>query len=121
MLSFELSVIDVVLIIAVVILLSFHVTRTPKGSNVKSKSSVERERSLEKGKVKDLVSKTSKAKSSLAEEESPVKCSHHFGYLSSVPKGEDSIPDECYSCSWMMRCLFSRKKEKGEVSLSISV
>lgn len=29
MLSFELSVIDVILIIAVVILLSFHVTRTP--------------------------------------------------------------------------------------------
>ena len=116
MLSFELSVIDVVLIIAVVILLSFHLTRTPKGSKVKSKSSVEKERSLEKGKMKSLVSKTSKAKSSLAEEESPVKCSHHFGYLSSVPKGEASIPDECYSCSRMMRCLFSREKEDGEVS-----
>ena len=116
MLSFELSVIDVVLIVAVVILLSFHLTRTPKGSNVKSKSSVERKKSLEKGKIRKLVSKTSKAKSSLAEEESPVKCSHHFGYLSSIPKGEDSVPEECYSCSRMMRCLFSREKESGEVS-----
>lgn len=93
-----------------------HVTRTPKGSNVKSKLSVERERSLEKGKMKNFVSKTSKKKSSLAKDESPVKCSHHFGYLSGIPKGENSVPEECYSCSSMMRCLFSREKENGEVS-----
>ena len=116
MLSFELSVIDVVLIIAVIILLSFHLTRTPDKSNVKPKLGVEREKSLEKGKMKNLVSKTSKKKSSLAEEESPVKCSYHFGYLSSIPRGEDSIPEECYSCSWMMRCSFSREKQIGEVS-----
>lgn len=116
MLSFELSVIDVVLIVAVIILLSFHLTRTPDRSNVKPKLSVEREKSLEKGKMKNLVSKTSKKKSSLADEESPVKCSHHFGYLSSIPKGEDSIPEECYSCSKMMRCLFSKEKEDSQVS-----
>jgi len=116
MLSFELSVIDVVLIVAVIILLSFHLTRTPNKPNVKSKLSVEREKSLEKGKMKNFVSKTSKKKSSLAEKEGPVKCSHHFGYLSSIPKGDDSIPEECYSCSWMMRCLFSTEKENVEVS-----
>jgi len=116
MLSFELSVIDVVLIIAVIILLSFHLTRTPKKPNVKPKLSVEREKSLEKGKMKNLVSKTSRKKSSLAEEESPVKCSHHFGYLSSIPRGENSIPEECYSCSKMMRCSFSREKQNGKVS-----
>ena len=116
MLSFELSVIDVVLIIAVIILLSFHLTRTPEKPNVKPKLSVEREKSLEKGKIKNLVSKTSRKKSSLAEEESPVKCSHHFGYLSSIPRGEDSIPEECYSCSRMIRCSFSREKQNGVVS-----
>jgi len=116
MLSFELSVIDVVLIVAVIILLSFHLTRTPDKSNVKPKLSVEKEKSLEKGKIKDLVSKTSKKKSSLAEQKSPVKCPYHFGYLSSIPKGENSIPEECYSCSWMMRCLFSKEKQDGKVS-----
>jgi len=115
MLSFELSVIDVVLIVAVIILLSFHLTRTPDRSNVESKLAVEKEKSLKKGKIKNLVSKTSKKKGSSAEEKSPVKCSYHFGYLSSIPMGENSIPEECYSCSWMMRCLFSAK-ESVEVS-----
>jgi len=116
MLSFELSVIDVVLIVAVIILLSFHLTRTPNKPDVKSKLGVQREKSLEKRRMKDLVSKASKKKSSSAEEKSPVKCSYHFGYLSSIPTGEDSIPEECYSCSWMMRCLFSRDKEGVEVT-----
>jgi len=116
MLSFELSVIDVVLIVAVIILLSFHLARAPNKSDVKPKLNMEREKSFKKGKMKNLVSKTSKKKSSSAEEKSPVKCSYHFGYLSSIPTGEDSIPEECYSCSWMMRCLFSREKESVEVS-----
>lgn len=107
MLSFELSVIDVVLIIAVVILLSFHVTKTPKGSNVKSKSSVDMEKSLEKGNMKKSVSKTSKTKKSFTSlPEDSVKCPHHLGYLKSLPLGS-SVPEECYSCSRMMQCLFS--------------
>ena len=113
MLSFELSVIDVVLVIAVIILMSFHITRTPKGSNVRPKLSVETEKPFEKRKTKNAVSKTTETKSSLCaratEEESPGRCSHHFGYLSSIPLG-NTIPDECYSCSSMMRCLFARKK-----------
>ena len=114
MLSFELSVIDVVLIIAVVILMSFHITGTPKESNVKPKLSVETEKPFEKRMIKNSVSKTTETKSSLrvraTEEESPGKCSHHFGYLSNISKDEDSIPEECYTCSSMMRCLFARKK-----------
>jgi hypothetical protein len=116
MLSFELSVIDVVLIVAVIILLLFHLARTPNKSDVKSKLGVQTEKSLKKGKMRKLVSKTSRKKSSSVEEKSPVKCSYHFGYLSSIPKGEDSMPEECYSCSWMMRCLFSAEKEVVEVS-----
>lgn len=113
MLSFELTVIDVVLIIAVVILMSFHITRTPKGSNVEPKLSVETEKPFEKRETKNAVSKITETKSSLSaratDEESPEKCSHHFGYLSNISKDEDSIPEECYSCTSMMRCLFSRK------------
>ena len=121
MLSFELSVIDIVLIIAVAILLSFHITRTPKGSNVKSKSSVEMEKSLEKGKMKKLVSKTSETKKSFTRlPEDSVKCPHHLGYLKTLPLGS-SVPEECYSCSRMMQCLFSSewiRREFKEIQVS---
>jgi len=32
-----------------------------------------------------------------------VECSHHFGYLKSLPKGS-SIPDECFACANLIQC-----------------
>jgi hypothetical protein len=41
--------------------------------------------------------------------EKPAGCNHHFGYLSTLPKGK-TIPDECYCCSKLIEC----NKEKRD-------
>ncbi len=33
----------------------------------------------------------------------PEGCSHHFGYLATLPKGTNT-PDECYSCTDLINC-----------------
>jgi hypothetical protein len=105
MLPFELSVIDMVLIIAVIILLSFHITKTSNESNTRPKLNMEKKKSSKKWKKKNAISRTS-----LTDEEAIVKeCSYNFGYLSTLPKGK-SIPEECYYCSRIMQCLFTKKK-----------
>jgi hypothetical protein len=111
MLSFELSVIDVVLIIAIIILFSLHLTRTSKKFDVRSKLNAGRQRSLEEKEMEGFVSETPERKAFLAEEKVPGQCSYHFGHLSSISQKRDSIPEECYSCPKMMRCLYSTKEQ----------
>lgn len=37
----------------------------------------------------------------------PEKCSHHFGYLSTLRK-EESIPDECLTCPKLIQCTLEK-------------
>ena len=43
----------------------------------------------------------------------PAECSHHFGYLKSLPR-EATIPDECLTCSKLLQC-FVKKENDIEV------
>ena len=33
-----------------------------------------------------------------------IKCLHHFGYLSELPKSS-SIPEECFFCPQVVKCI----------------
>ncbi len=37
----------------------------------------------------------------------PKKCEHHMGYLAALEK-EDSIPDECLTCSKLIQCMVKK-------------
>lgn len=107
LLSFELSVMDIVLAIAIIVILLLQVKKTPTESAAQSKLSREgREppESLGKNRVKRKTSRT-KGLPSHAPEDS-TGCWYHFGYLKTLPLG-GSVPKECYSCSRMRQCLFS--------------
>jgi hypothetical protein len=39
-----------------------------------------------------------------SEEKNHVKCLHHFGYLSELPKNS-SIPEECFFCPKVVNCI----------------
>ncbi|MGD8506197.1 MAG: hypothetical protein PVF15_05975 [Candidatus Bathyarchaeota archaeon] len=111
MLSFEISVIDIVLVVAIIILLSFHLTRTSYEPSVKKRFGAERRKSVRK--PENPVSEiSSKRRSSEANEKNPPKCPFHLGYLNNIRKEEGSIPEECYKCTQMMQCSFSTEKSK---------
>ncbi len=109
MLSFELSVIDVVLAISIVIILLLYTTRKPIKYITEPELSREKKKSVEESKRDIVMSETSKRKKShTRSSEGPVLCPHHLGYLKTLPK-RSSIPEECYSCPRMMQCLYSGK------------
>jgi len=104
LLSFELSVIDIALIIAVVVLLMLFLTH--KHGQPTTESELPRKgqkKPLEKPKVtaKTVQEKTSKTQSPMDFQE----CMHHFGYLRTLPRGTP-VPDECFGCKKILRCLF---------------
>ena len=41
--------------------------------------------------------------STTKKEKGPKRCSHHFGYLNSLPEGEP-IPQECLTCEELLEC-----------------
>lgn len=104
MLSFELSVIDIALVIAVVVLLMLFLTHKHGQSTTESESpTTYQKETSEKPKisVKTAQEKISKTQSPMDFEE----CAHHFGYLKNLPKNTP-VPDECFGCKKILRCLF---------------
>jgi len=107
MLSFELSAIDLILVIAVVILLILNITKSSVKPSTEEKLSVG-----ERTPPKQLAATTTsqeKGEEKLSlpqpQTESP-KCPYSFGYLKKLDK-DASIPDECLSCSRIMECFGS--------------
>jgi len=104
MLSFELSAIDVVLVVAVLILFSLYVGRKPGASKTEPKSNVENAQKLQE--KPKMTAKTQKSKAQAAQPPASFqKCAHHFGYLRNLPRNTP-VPDECFGCPRVMRCLF---------------
>jgi len=104
MLSFELSVIDIVLTIAVVVLLLLFLAQRKTQTTTKAELLIKgQEKISEKPKkpVEDAHIKTTKADSP----EELQKCIHHFGYLKNLPKNTP-IPDACFGCPRLLRCMF---------------
>jgi len=104
MLSFELSVIDIALAIAVVVLLMLFLTHRHGQPTTESELPMtDQKKTSEKPKMpaKTAQEKTSKTQSPMDFQE----CAHHFGYLRNQPRGTP-VPDECFGCKKILRCLF---------------
>jgi hypothetical protein len=98
MFSFDISAIDVVLAIAVLVLgILFLSQRKNNTASVH-----EAETPLE----------GSKQEASRRTSNDSEKCPHFFGYLRNHPKTEP-IPDECFGCYEQLRCLFQNESEES--------
>ena len=132
MLSFELSVVDIVLVIAIIILLLFLMT----GSNTKDTNAPELSRKswkdefLRKTKKRKTLEEprknivtpeiSEKKESSVAPSpEGSLECSHHFGYLKTLPLGS-TVPEECRTCSCAARCLLMDEQNAARAHNVIS-
>lgn len=107
MLSFELSVVDLVLLIAVVVVLALFLSQMQNKSAAKSESI----RSTQKKPFKNqgtIVKTISGEAPSIHGATSFQKCAHHFGYLRNLPDGS-ILPDECAGCPKAMRCVFPER------------
>jgi len=109
MLSFEISAIDIVLLIAVLVLLLLFITQKKGQAVAESRLPVpDREESLEKSEIRDH---GAKKKLFLKESSSGFQeCVHHFGYLRNLPQNTP-VPDECFGCPKVMQCLFLNEKD----------
>jgi len=104
MLSFDLSVIDIVLAIAVVALLLLFLTQRRDQPTTKPELSIGGQKKVAakpKVPVKSVKETVSTTRLSMDFKE----CVHHFGYLRNHPK-KTPIPDECFGCPKTLRCLF---------------
>lgn len=104
MLSFEISAIDVVLLVAVLVLLLLFVSQ--KRSQSVSKPGLNmnnQEELLVEPKTKGKTALKTSNEKQLAE--GFQKCVHQFGYLKDMPKNTP-IPDECFGCPKVLRCMF---------------
>lgn len=103
MLSFELSAMDIVLLVAVLILLSLYVTKMREKPQNQLESKTEQQVVFKKSPK----TKKEKKKTELQKEqpETDIECAHHFGYLRSLPPNTP-VPDECFGCPKVMQCLF---------------
>ncbi len=54
-------------------------------------------------KVREAIANQPTAESD-KEEKNQIKCPHHFGYLSELPKSS-SIPEECFFCPKVVECI----------------
>jgi len=104
MLSFNVSVIDIVLVLAIIVLLILYITKQSTKSVAEPELSVPEKKGVEKP------PEALETQKSIEEKQLPthpqtdsLECPHHFGYLKKLPK-DASIPDECFRCPRMTDC-----------------
>ena len=100
MFSFDVSAIDIVLIIIVFILLLLHVTR-----KTETRTHVVRSRELQEN---SKANKIKKVRDETESQRDSHNCIHDLGYLKSLPPNT-AVPDECFGCRKVMECLFPNK------------
>ena len=116
MLSFELSAIDLILAIAVIILLVLYLTKPPTEPGSAQSSRGHERRSLDYKTVPEekTAEKVASFQNESEEREMSVspknakKCHHHFGYLQEHA-GNSSVPDECLNCLRVVECMFPKE------------
>lgn len=97
--SFEVSAVDIVLAVAVIILFILHLTRSSAESSTRTESYL----------AGRNVQVHPRAQASSTEMRKPSgqtdawKCTHSYGYLGNLPK-DASIPNECLTCPRVMEC-----------------
>ncbi len=107
MLSFEISAIDVVLSVAVLVLLLLFVTQTK--SQLQFESQPRRlleDKTLEESEAKERIFAEHRLDKQTAE--GFQGCVHQFGHLRNMPKNT-AIPAECFDCPKVLRCMFDNE------------
>jgi len=107
MLSFELSVIDLILAIAVIILLILHIKKTSAKPPTEEKLLVEKKKPSRKPSVDEVRLEKEIERPTRKPRTDSAKCPYGFGYLKKLGK-DASIPDKCLSCSKIMECSAKR-------------
>jgi len=109
MLSSEVSIIDVVLMIAVIILLLLFLAQKRGLRTNESELLIEgEEESLGEPKAQ---MKKSQQLSKTRTSEGFQRCIHNFGYLRNLPENTP-VPNECFGCPKAMRCLFPNEQNQ---------
>jgi len=113
MLSFDLSAIDIVLLVAVLILFSLYVTRKPGASETEStfESNADKKRKMPLIKKENSHVKKPKTSSPTVSNAESHHCAHEFGYLKNLPRNTP-VPDECFGCPKVMQCLFPKEQSE---------
>ena len=103
MLSFELSAIDLILAVAVLVLLILYITKLSKPSTGE-KLLARKEGSSEKPATEATTPEEERKRVRSTQSQTGfARCPYGFGYLRKLDKGAP-IPDECLGCSRIMEC-----------------
>ncbi len=104
MLSFELTVIDLILAIAVIVLLVLYLTKSPANHPVREKVVVREENVSEEPVIEVAPQEEEEERSWPTQPQIGSRgCPYGFGYLRKLDK-DASIPDGCLGCSRLMEC-----------------
>lgn len=104
MLSFELSAIDLILAVAVIILLILYLTKSSAKPSTGEKLLVRKESSSERPQEEvTMPDEERKRLMSTEPQTGSAECPYGFGYLRKLDRGA-SIPDGCLSCPRIMEC-----------------
>jgi hypothetical protein len=107
MLSFDISAIDIVLSMVILILLLLFVTQRKNQSEAGSRQTfMSGKESLEEPEVGGKISVEARL-----DKPSPDRfqgCVHQFGHLRSMPKNT-AVPEECFGCPKVLRCMLENE------------
>ena len=103
MLSFDITAVDVVLLIAVLVLFLLFIAQRRSQAVTETQLPYDRVETPEKP---ETTMQASKGKPTVRHSpEDFQRCIHNFGYLRNLP-ANTPVPDECFGCTKAMRCLF---------------
>jgi len=104
MLSFDISAIDIVLLVAVMVLIVLFITQH-RGKAVVESQLTPSSLGETSEKLETRVRSKSKERNTKQSPLGFTKCIHDFGFLRNLPQNTP-VPDECFGCPTVMRCLF---------------
>ena len=110
MLSFEISAIDIVLLIAVIVLLVLFITQKTGQVATKSRLHMKDQEKLSE-KPKKMLEAAKEKLFTTQPSKGFKECVHDFGYLRNLPQNTP-VPDECFGCPKVMRCLFPNEQDQ---------
>ena len=121
MLSFELSAIDLILAIAVIILLILQMRKPSVKTSTEEQLLVDEEYPSKKPIIEDMTTeKERKTLMSTQPQTDSTKCPYGFGYLRKLDK-DAHVPDECLGCSRVIECSAARARTPVEETTETSV
>ena len=103
MLSFDVSAVDVVLLVAMFVLFMLFISQKRGHSVAEPRLNMNAHEKLSKKPSKTEKTAESSVKKQAAE--GFQECVHQFGHLKDMPKNTP-IQDECFGCPKVLRCMF---------------